>query len=166
MPKPVHIRIEQAFAHPPAETYAWLTDFDDADDKRAGDVLRSRKVISKDAKMIVYEGETEVLGRRIFGRSEVYLSPPNKWEARVVSGPRTGSRTDYVVLARPGGSMARVDYHFVLTDPKKHVLLSVARLLVKRSLKRMWEGFSASMDAESKESGVRSEPAAQGFGKP
>lgn len=148
MPKPVHIRVEQAFGHPPAETYAWLTDIDDADDKRAGDVLRSRKVLSKESNKIVYEGETEVLGRRISGRTEVYLSPPNKWEARTVSGPRTGSRTDYVVLARPGGSMARIDYHFVLTDPKKQMLLSLARVLVRRSLKRMWEGFSRSMDEE------------------
>ena len=156
MAKPVHIRVEQAFAHPPAETYAWLTDIDDADDKRAGDVLRSRKVLEKGPKRIVYEGETEVLGRRIFGRTEVDLAPPSTWSARTVSGPRTGSWTDYVVLAHPGGSLARVDYHFVLQDPKKHLLLSVARPLVRRSLKRMWQGFSASMDAE----------AAQGLGKP
>lgn len=148
MPDPVHIRIEQEFAHSAAETYAWLTDFDDADDQRAGDVLRSRKVILREPGRIVYEGETEVLGRRIFGRTEIDLHPPNRWEARTVSGPRTGSRTDYVVLSRPGGSLARIDYHFKLQDPTKHMLLSVARILVKRSLKRMWEGFARSMDEE------------------
>lgn len=148
MPTPVEIVVERSFRVPPAKAYEWLTDIDDADVERTDAVLESRKVLERAPDRVVYEGETEVLGRRIFGRTEVALRPPDRWEARTVSGPRKGSFTRYHVAPEEGGSRVRVHYHFILDDPTRHVLLRVAKPLVRRELRKMWDGFAAAMEKE------------------
>ena len=148
MPGPVHIRVVQRFDRPLADAYAWLTDFTEDDAKHAGAVIQTRKVRERGPKRVVYEGETEVLGRRIWGVSEVDLAPPDRWEARVVEGPRKGSRTTYHLVPRGAGCEITVDYRFVLDDPRRFLLLRVAKPLVARELRKMWRGFAAAMSRE------------------
>lgn len=149
MRAPVRIVIERTFSVPVADAYAWLTDFRDDDVERAqGAVLRARRVVERSAKRVVYEGETEVLGRRIASTTEVDLAPPDAWEARVTKGPRTGSVTRYRLFPDGAGSRIRVEYGFVLQDGLKHLLLRLAKAKVRRDLARMWDGFAAAMEAE------------------
>lgn len=148
MPSPVHVRVIRDFPVPRDEAYAWLTDIQDSDVERAGGVIEARKVVERTPTRIVYEGVTEVLGRRNPSTTEVTLAPPDRWEARVTQGPRLGSRTDYRLVSLPSGTRLTVDYHFVLQDPKRHVLLRLAKPLVAREMRKMWDGFAASMEKE------------------
>lgn len=148
--QPVHIRVERAFPHARDPAYGWLTDFDEHDTERAGAVIEMRRVVERAPGRIVYEGETEVLGRRSSGRTEVTLHPPDRWEARVVSGPRTGSFTHYHLVPDGAGCRLTVDYRFVLDDPRRQLLLRLAKPLVARELRKMWAGFADAMRSELK----------------
>lgn len=147
--KPVHIRVACSFPHPRDEAYAWLTDFDDGDAERAGAVVELRRVVERAKDRVVYEGETEVLGRRAWARTEVKLAPPDAWRADVTAGPRTGSFTTYRLVPSSSSSCAlTVDYHFVFPQAARMLLLRVAKPLVKRELEKMWAGYAAAMRVE------------------
>lgn len=149
MRRPIRIRIVQDFPHPPEAAYAWLTDFDDGDTQRTDAVIKARRVVERGPTRVVYEGETEALGRRAWARTEVTLMPPDKWHARVTEGPRTGSETHYRLEALPGGgSRAIVEYGFVFVDGSKHLIVRLAAPLLRKSLQQMWAGFARSMDEE------------------
>lgn len=148
MRKPVHIHLERRLPHARDAAYAWLTDFDEADVERAGAVVEMRKVVERGPGRIAYEGETSVLGRRSHGRTEVTLQPPDRWEARVVSGPRLGSFTHYRLVPEGAGCFLTVDYHFLVSPSSRHRLLRLAKPLVARELRKMWDGFAAAMDEE------------------
>ena len=149
MRTPVRIVIERSFPVPVEAAYAWLTDFRDDDAEHAdGAVLRARRVIERSDKRVVYEGESEALGRRIGSTTEVDLAPPDAWVGRVVKGPRTGSVTRYRLRPEGTGSRVTVEYDFVLQDGLKHVILRLAKARVRRDLARMWDGFAASMTRE------------------
>ena len=146
---PVHIRVSRAFPHPRDRAYLWLTDFEEGDVERAkGAVLEKRKVLERAKDRVVYEGETQVLGRRTWSVTEVQLTPPDRWEAKVTKGPRTGSFTHYHLVPEGDGCRITVDYHFVLDDPKRMMLLRLAKPLVKRDLAKMWAGFAEAMRRE------------------
>lgn len=150
VPTPVHIHLTRRLPHPRDEAYAWLTDFEDSDAERAGAVVEKRHVTQRAKDRIVYEGEQVVLGRRTSGTTEVTLQPPDRWEARVLSGVRTGSFTHYRLVPDGAGSHLSVDYHFTLDDPTRMLLLRIAKPLVARELGKMWDGFVASMASELK----------------
>lgn len=143
--RPVPIRVVRRFPGPVENAFAWLTDFEDADAEKAGAVVEMRKVVERSPGRVVYEGETSVLGRRSWSRTEVSLQPPDRWHARVTKGPRTGSDTDYRLVPTPEGCELTVDYRFVLEPKGRMLALRLLRPLVKRDLERMWDGFEAAM---------------------
>lgn len=143
---PVRIRVVRRFPFPRDAAYAWLTDFEDADAARAGAVVEMRRVVARSPGRVVYEGETAVLGRRSWSRTDVALQPPDRWHARVTDGPRTGSETRYhLVPAAEGGCALTVDYDFVLQPKARMLALRVLKPLVKRELEKMWDGFEAAI---------------------
>lgn len=144
----VSILIERRLPHARDAAYAWLTDFEDADAQRAGAVVEMRRVTHRSPARIVYEGEQVVLGRRSTGTTEVTLHPPDRWEARVVAGPRLGSFTHYRLVPDGAGSRLTVHYHLQLDDARRMFLLRLAKPLVKRELSKMWDGFVGSMAGE------------------
>ena len=144
----VAIRVTREFPFPRDEVFAWLTDFQDSDTERAGAVLEARKVVERAKDRVVYEGETRVLGRRSWARTEVTLLPPDRWSAAVTQGLRAGSRTFYSLVPVPRGSRLTVDYRFTLADKKAMLLLRLAKPLVRRDLAKMWAGFAAAMEEE------------------
>ena len=146
--RPVRVRVVRRFPFPQAAAYAWLTDFEDADAQRAGAVVETRLVVARSPGRVVYEGETRVLGRRTWARTDVTLQPPDRWEARVTQGSRAGSETRYRLAPTPDGCELTVDYAFVLQPRARMLLLGLLKGLVKRDLERMWDGFEAAMRAE------------------
>lgn len=148
MPSPVVIELRRRLPVEVPRAFAWLTDIQDDDAQRTGAVIKSRRVLERSDKRIVYEGETGVMGNRIFGRTEVVLSPPDAWEARVVSGPRTSSRTDYRLVPLAGGCELTVRYQFVIAPPARHLLMRLAKPILRRDLERMWDGFVADLRRE------------------
>lgn len=149
MARHVHIRVERAFAAPRDAAFAWLTDFDEGDAERAGAVIEMRKVVERAKDHIVYEGETAMLGRRSWGVTEVTLHPPDRWEAKVTKGPRTGSFTHYHLVPQgTGASHLTIDYHFILDDPRRMMLLRILKPLVRRELGKMWAGFAEAMEKD------------------
>lgn len=148
MPRPVRIVVQREFRHDPKAAYAWLTDFEDADADRTEAVVEMRRVLERGRDRVVYEGETAVLGRRARSVTEVRLAPPDRWSARVVEGPRTGSFTEYHLTPTAGGCKLVVDYRFVLDKPVNMLALRVLKPLVRRELVRMWDGFEAAMAHE------------------
>lgn len=150
MAEPVRVRIVQRFSQPAPQAYAWLTDIQDEDVDHAGAVIKARKVRERAPGRILYEGETEVLGRRTWGLTSVTMAPPDKWEARVVEGPRTGSFTTYDLRPVPDGCELTIDYRFVFDQKKTERLARLLKPLLRMSLKRMWVGYAASMDREAR----------------
>lgn len=148
MSSPVHIRVERESPIARDAAYAWLTDFDEGDAERAGTVVEMRRVLERAKDRVVYEGETVMLGRRTRGTTEVTLTPPDRWEAKVTAGPRTGSFTHYHLVPHGAGCHLTVDYHFVLDDARRMLLLRIAKPLVRRELAKMWAGFASAMERE------------------
>lgn len=147
--EPVHIRIERDLPHERGAAYEWLTDFEDDDSKRTGAVVTSRRVTVREPRRLVYEGRTKVLGRESWAVTEVELSPPSAWTARVTDGPRLGSHTTYSLEPRPeGGCRLVVDYTFVFVEARTGRMMRLLKPLVRRALGRMWDGFAASMAKE------------------
>lgn len=147
--QPVEIRLVRRFPFPRDAAYAWLTDFEEEDAQRAkGAVVAERRVVERGPGRVVYEGETAVLGVRTFSRTEVALSPPDRWHARVTKGPRTGSETHYSLVPVEGGSELTLTYRFVLQPAVRMALLRVLKPLVRRELSRMWDGFEDAMRRE------------------
>lgn len=144
----VHIQVVRTLLAPRDAAYAWLTDFEDADAERAGTVIEVRRVVERTKDRVIYEGETVMLGRRTFGRAEVTMTPPDRWVAHVTAGPRTGSYTHYHLVPDGDRSRLTVDYHFILDDPKRMMLLRLAKPLVRRELAKMWAGFASAMERE------------------
>lgn len=144
--KPVRIQLTRRFPFAPGVAYPWLTDFQDADAVSAGAVVKKRRVTTREAGRVVYEGETEMLGVKAWSVTEVSLSPPSRWHARVIEGPRVGSQTSYELRADgASGSVLTVTYDFVLRPKVRMLALRVLRPLVARQLERMWGGFDAEM---------------------
>lgn len=147
-PEPIEIRVRQRFPHARDAAYAWLTDIQDDDPQRTGAVLSSRRVVERRKDGLAYEGETEVLGRRVFARTEVTLLPPGRWEARITKGIRTGSTTDYRLEPNGAGCQLIVTYRFVFADARTRIIVRLLRPLVRRALVRMWAGFADDMARE------------------
>jgi hypothetical protein len=144
----VVVRVRKEFPVDLPAAYAWLTDIQDDDVERTDAVLAARKVRERSKDRIVYEGETMVLGRRNWAVTEVHLMPPDRWRARVVEGPRLGSATDYHLAPTARGCEITVTYGFVLIDPRRHLLLRIAKPLVRRELVKMWDGFEKDLRRE------------------
>lgn len=147
---PVEITLSRALPVPVSVAYPWLTDIQDSDVERAGAVVKGRRVRSRSEDGLVYEGETSVLGQKIWSVTQVTFRPPDRWEARVVEGPRTGSSTDYRLVDTPEGSQLTVVYRFVLADRRRMFFLRLLKVLVRRELAKMWDGFEADLRREFK----------------
>ncbi|MEA3199310.1 MAG: hypothetical protein QOE90_738 [Thermoplasmata archaeon] len=148
MPRPVNVKITREIPMPVPQAFAWLTDFQDDDAQRAGAVVARRKVVERSATRSVYEGETEVLGRRNPATTEVRLHPPDAWEARVVAGPRTGSWTTYKLTPSGTGSRLALHYRFTHEKPMTRVLMRLVKPKIRAELVKMWEGYEADMRRE------------------
>lgn len=150
MPRPVSIRLVRDMPMAVHQAYAWLTDIQDDDVARAkGAVIRQRKVTHRSATRVVYEGETEVLGRRTPSTTEVTLQPPDAWEARVVAGPRLGSWTTYKLTPHGAGSRLEVHYRFLHEKPVTLLIMRLVKGKIRADLERMWEGYEAEMRREA-----------------
>lgn len=155
MPDPVpphaRMRIRRRFAHDPARVYAWLTDYDEEDPKRAGGVVTKRRVLSRSATRVTMEGELDVIGRAMPGTAEVDLEPPSAWHARFyLKGKTLAFWNDYRVAPDGnGGTLLEVDYHYRMPTLKRRILYHLAgKRRIRRDLDLMWNGFEAAMDRE------------------
>jgi len=147
--RPAVFEYERFFPVPVERAYAWLTDFRDDDVERAkAGLVHARRVVERSKTRVVYDGAIRAMGRIVPSRTEVDLAPPDRWESRVIEGPRTGSSNSYRLLPSPGGCTLRITYRVVSRDPLTRIALRVARPLVRREFERMWDGFSASMRQE------------------
>lgn len=148
MATPVEITLRRALPAPIAIAYPYLTDIQDTDVDRAGAVIKGRRVRSRSEGGLVYEGETAVLGQKTWSVTQVTLRPPDRWEARVIEGPRTGSSTDYRLVDTADGCELTVVYRFVLADARRMFFLRALKLFVRRELAKMWDGFEADLRKE------------------
>jgi hypothetical protein len=132
------------FPFPLPQAYAWLTDYRDDDPQRTGHIIKKRPVVERTKDRVVLEGELELLGRRMRGRAEVHLSPPDRWEARFQNG------TVYRYRLEPDGAgcVLRVEYRIRTRRWRRFLGLLLARGRVLREIDAMWDGFARSMAAE------------------
>lgn len=144
----VVIRVERRFPVPLAAAFAWLTDYRDDDPKLTGAVQRGRRVLSRSPDKVVYEFELALLGTTSRGTTEVRLFPPDRYEARVVSGHRTGSVYRYALAADGAGCRLSVTYDIVDDRAAIRAVLPLVKPLVARELRKMWDGYAASMERE------------------
>ena len=152
-PSPPHARftIRRRIHHPPPAAYAWLTDFDERDAERAGAIVRERRVVERDGTRLRLEGHLEVAGRGIPSRATVDLAPPDRWHAKLYDKRgRLYMFNDYVVEPDgTGGTRLVVDYHLVLPTLRHRLRYHLGgKLVLRREITRMWEGFEAAMDRE------------------
>lgn len=153
MPRPVHVRLTREIPMPVEQAFAWLTDIQDDDVARAeGAVVKHRKVTHRSATRIVYEGETEVLGRRTPSTTEVTLLPPDAWEARVVAGPRLGSWTTYKLTPQGAGSKLALHYRFLHEKAVTRIAMRLVQPKIRADLETMWDGYVADMRREMAQS--------------
>jgi hypothetical protein len=146
----VTIRYERDLDHPLEDAYRWLTDYRNDDADRAGAVIRDREVVERTEDRIVLEGELETLGRRMDGRAEVELDPPDAWTARLYDekGRRSGVYRYRLEPTEGPGCRLVVDYELVAPKLRHKAMLWIGRPLIRRELATMWDGFVEAMREE------------------
>jgi hypothetical protein len=145
----VCISYERVFAHPPADTFDWLTDYRDDDADRAGAIIQDRAVLEETEDEVVLEGELETLGRVREGRARVELDPPNSWTAHLEDPKgRPAGRYEYELHDHPDGCRLTVDYHITAPRLRDKLMLWLTRPLARREIDQMWDGFADAMAAE------------------
>lgn len=140
---------ERDLAVPLEQAYAWLTDYQDDDPALTSRVVKRRPVVSRSADKVVLDGEIEVLGRRVKGKAEVHLFPPDRWEARLYrkDGQR-GSTFHYRLVPKAQGCRLVVDYHIQARRAATRWKLLLLRPLALRDIRIMWDGFVAAMERD------------------
>lgn len=145
----VSVRYERPLDAPLDDAFAWLTDYRDDDADRTGAIIEDRRVIEKSPDRILLEGELKTLGRRIDGRAEITLNPPDAWTAELYdTKDRPSGVYEYRLNPREEGCHLSVDYAFVAPKLKHKLMLTLSKPLIKRELDKMWEGFHQAMNEE------------------
>ena len=143
----VTIRYERTFPHPVDQAYAWLTDYQDDDPQRAGDIIVRRDVVRRGAREVELDGELDVMGTKARGRALVRLFPEERrWVATIGKG---AWEFHYRVEPEgPGATRLKVDYHMGSRRWTRRAMIRLATPLIRRRLDRMWDGFADAMRRE------------------
>lgn len=152
----VTIAYTRPFPYPVDQAYAWLTDYQDDDPARTTAVVKRRPVLKREPGKITMEGELEMLGVRGTGIVEVSLHPPDRWVAEIVKGGGRGGLYEYQLSATPEGCRLDVRYRVRVRRWSSRLRLMIAKPLLRRELRTMWDGFAASM---AKDLGVQASAA-------
>jgi hypothetical protein len=139
-----HVRI---LPHPIDAAYAWLTDFKDDDASLAGAIIQKRTVERRADGVTVLDAHNITLGQHARGRAEVRLFPAEyRWEARLFEGAGRGSVYTYALSSLPEGrTRLEVHYRIRARRLRRRLLLWVAKPLISREVRKMWDGFAAAM---------------------
>lgn len=144
-----HVRLhyERVFPYPIDVAYAWLTDYQDDDPSRTGEIVRKRDVVRRTDREVEVEGELEVMGQRTHGRAVIHLFPEEKrWQAVIGKG---GWIFDYRLVPQ-GASASRIviDYKMGSRRWTRRMTIRLLKPVIRRRIDKMWDGFAASMDRE------------------
>jgi hypothetical protein len=145
----LNVTLTRQLPAPVDEAYAWLTDFDADDPRRAGALVLERPVVEEGEDHVILESTVGMLGVGVTSRLRVDLvDPPRRWTVTYLDGLLEGSEVRYELEpAGPGASTHRVEYD--LDAPRGLGWLAPAAAPVTRwQLDRMWAGFEQAMRRE------------------
>lgn len=150
--KPVLVDVpySRTFPFPADRAYGWLTDYEDTDPSLTTTVVKERKVVERRGNVVVMDGRIDILGSGGSGRVEVHLFPQERrWEARIVEGRARGSVYSYQ-LTSLGPDACRLDIHYrtPVRRWRSRLKVTLARPLIRRELRRMWDGFASGMERD------------------
>lgn len=146
--KRVVLHYERTFAYPIDVAYAWLTDYQDDDPKRAGgQIIRKRDVVRRTPTEVEVEGELDVLGQHTHGRAIITLFPKeHRWVATIGRG---GWIFEYHLEPEgPDASRLIIDYKMGSRRWTRRAMIRILKPVILRRLDKMWDGFEASMKQE------------------
>jgi len=144
----VTLRYVRDFPHPQPAAYAWLTDFQDSDPGLTDAIQRERRILQRDGNRSVGEVTIEVLGRKGTAQVETTLFPPDRWEARFLSGFSKGNHYTYHLEPTATGCRLTIDYRFAVKRLRHRLLFFFVKPRLRREIDRMWEGFAAAMERD------------------
>ncbi len=145
----VAITYTRVFEHPREEAFAWLTDYRADDVERAGGIIEDRTVLQRHENEILLEGELSTLGRVQRGRARIELEPPSRWIAHLEDRKgRDSGRFEYELADHPEGCKLSVVYNLAAPRLRHKLMLWTGKLLIRREIDRMWDGFADAMDRE------------------
>lgn len=146
MPDWITIRYDRRLPVPRDQAYEWLTDYEEDDPDRAGAIIEERRVVEETEDRVVLDGRISTLGRRMEGRAEVELSPPDAWTAHLYdTKDRKGGRYEYRLEPEDGGSRLVVAYHVRAPRLRDRLVLTLAKPWIRREIDAMWDGFVEAM---------------------
>ena len=137
-------QIEHAFHVPLNFAYRWCTDYTTDDGKLAGDG-HLRRIVSKSARVIVYEDLYDNPEGWFWSRQTVALHPPNRWTARAEGNYRSWE-LEYT-LSRIDDSATR----FRFWGRRRAVGLGIrnpSQAAMKQELTEMWSHYGRAMEAD------------------
>lgn len=144
--EPMRIIVQKHVRRPPADTFAWCTDFQDSDGQFTRANLRQRTILRRAPGFIEFE-DRGILGPSSVARYTVRLHPPDRWEADVTSKMGTG-HDEYRLF--PDGHGTRIEIWFNLHPRGPYRLIApfyAGRL--RRRLSALWDDFVRAMESES-----------------
>lgn len=145
----LEITLTRQLPAPVEVAYAWLTDFEAEDARRAGALVLDRPVLEEGDDHVLLEPRIGMLGVGVTSRLRVDLTdPPHRWKATYLDGLLEGSVDRYELEpAGPGASSLAVTYE-IEAPTGLGWLAPLAGPVTRWQLDRMWAGFEASMRRE------------------
>lgn len=142
----VTIDYDRPLPVPVEDAFSWLTDYDEEDPDRAGAIIEERRPVEQTDDRVVLEGRLSVLGRRMEGRAEVELSPPDAWTAHLYdTKDRKGGRYEYRLIDDDGATRLVVGYHLKAPRWRDRLFITLLKPLILREIDTMWDGFVEAM---------------------
>ncbi len=152
MAEPFTLTIERTLPLDADNAYGWLTDYHARDADLAGAILVDREVLDQDpeAGRIVLAETRRSLAIERTVRTVVELDPPRAWQA-TVHGADAGTPDVFTYRLDPideTRSRLTVTYAYGVGNLVETGMLWLVSPLVRREIRKMWQGFEAAMRRE------------------
>lgn len=148
--EPFTLTVERPLPARAEAAYAWLTDYEPADAERAGAVIAAREVLEEEEDRIVLVERVRSIGIEREVRTIVELDPPHRWQA-TMHGADTGNPDVVTYQLDPideTRSHLSVTYAYGLDGYLEKAMVWLLSPLMKREVRKMWDGFEAAMRRE------------------
>jgi hypothetical protein len=139
--------IRTLFRAPLAYVYRWCTDYAPGDARLEKDDY-TRKILTRNARSVVYEDLSETSKGWMWSHQVVTLRPPNRWHAEATGSHRHWS-LDYELRELPDGG---TELHLRGVRTPTQLGKNPPKVRLERELQAMWANFGQALERDYRKS--------------
>jgi hypothetical protein len=144
-PSPLH-EIQQTFRAPLPYVYRWLTDYT-SEDLAAEKEDYQRKIIEKSRRRVIFEDLTDRKTGWEWYRSDVTLSPPDRWHAELTGNGPTWSLDYRLSAISPNQTLITIRLR-IRRRPGVRGEVIPSKAEAERELRGFWKNFALSLNRD------------------